>query len=98
MRPTVRRPGKMFIHLNAKRLYVQMNVQSVVPSGGIEPPYCVPQTHVLTIELKRDKLVAGARIERTSLAYETKLEPPPVYPAISLKCTNIYFFLFIIGL
>ena len=59
MRPTVRRPGKMFIHLYAKRLYVQMNEQSVVPSGGIEPPYHVPQTCVLTIELKRDELVAG---------------------------------------
>ena len=49
MRPTVRRPGKMFIHLNAKRLYVQMNEQSVVPRGGIEPPYHVPQTCVLPL-------------------------------------------------
>lgn len=42
-----------------------MNVQSVVPSGGIEPPYHVPQTCVLTIELKRDELVAGEGFEPT---------------------------------
>ena len=49
MRPTVRRPGKMFIYLYAKRLYVQMNVQSVVPRGRIELPYHVPQTCVLPL-------------------------------------------------
>ena len=28
-------------------------------------------------------MVAGGRVELPSLAYETKLEPPPVYPAVS---------------
>ena len=28
-------------------------------------------------------MVAGGRVELPSLAYETKLEPPPVYPAIT---------------
>lgn len=37
----------------------------VVPSGGIEPPYHVPQTCVLTIELKRVELVAGEGFEPT---------------------------------
>ena len=29
-------------------------------------------------------MVAEVRLERTSLAYETKLEPPPVYSAMKL--------------
>jgi hypothetical protein len=29
-------------------------------------------------------MVAEVRLERTSLAYETKLEPPPVYSAVKL--------------
>src|ERR1035438_8971150 len=31
-------------------------------------------------------MVAEVRLERTSLAYETKLEPPPVYSAMKLAC------------
>jgi hypothetical protein len=30
-------------------------------------------------------MVAEVRLERTSLAYETKLEPPPVYSAVKLR-------------
>src|ERR1017187_1762013 len=30
-------------------------------------------------------MVAEVRLERTSLAYETKLEPPPVYSAMKLR-------------
>jgi hypothetical protein len=31
------------------------------------------------------QMVAEVRLERTSLAYETKLEPPPVYSAVKLR-------------
>src|ERR1035438_7132761 len=31
-------------------------------------------------------MVAGGRFELPSLAYETKLDPTPVYPAIKLGC------------
>jgi hypothetical protein len=67
----------------------------VVPSGGIEPPYHVPQTCVLTIELKRVGCRSGNRTPRP-LAYETS-ELPLLHPA-SLKCTNVYFFLLVINL
>lgn len=34
-------------------------------------------------------LVAGVGVEPTSLAYETKLEPPPVYPTINFYCNEM---------
>jgi hypothetical protein len=59
----------------------------LVDDRGVEPrpDGCRPSVLPLApVTHSHSQMVAGGRVELPSLAYETKLEPPPVYPAITL--------------
>ena len=62
----------------------------MVDKKGIEPSSAGCRPAILPLnDLPNCKLVAEVRFERTSLAYETKLEPSPVYSA--MKLVKIWF-------
>lgn len=60
---------------------VSATTPNLVDKEGFEPSSDGCRPSILPLN---DSPVAEVRIELTSLAYETKLEPPPVYSALKL--------------